>query len=215
MEPLPCVICVQERSGAFMLLEARDVSFRYGKGPWILKNVVMTMNPGDVVGISGPSGCGKSTLARIIAGYERPLTGRVMLEGEDVQQKGFNPVQLIGQHPEKAVNPRWRMHKTLTEGWEPDNSLLSSLGIEKNWMTRWPNELSGGELQRFCVARALGPKTRFLVADEITTMLDAITQAQLWAVILDFVKTRRIGLLAISHDRALLNRISGRIIDFN
>lgn len=197
-----------------MFLEARDVSFRYGKGPWILKNVGITMNPGDVVGISGPSGCGKSTLARIIAGYERPLTGQVMLEGEAVQQKGFNPVQLICQHPEKAVNPRWRMHKTLAEGWEPDNSLLSSLGIEKTWMTRWPNELSGGELQRFCVARALGPKTRFLVADEITTMLDAITQAQLWAVILDFVKTRRIGLLAISHDRALLSRLCHRIMDF-
>jgi peptide/nickel transport system ATP-binding protein len=198
-----------------MLLEARDVSFRYGKGPWILKNVAVTMNPGEVVGISGPSGCGKSTLARIIAGYERPLTGRVMLEGETIKPQGFNPVQLIGQHPEKAVNPRWQMHKTLTEGWEPDKSLLSSLGIKKTWMTRWPNELSGGELQRFCVARALGPKTRILVADEITTMLDAITQAQIWTVILDFVKNRRIGLLAISHDRALLGRLCGRIMDFN
>lgn len=198
-----------------MPLEARDVSFRYGKGPLILKNVGVRVNPGDVVGISGPSGCGKSTLARIIAGYERPVKGRVMLAGEDIQPQGFNSVQLIGQHPEKAVNPRWRMHKTLTEGWAPDSHLLSTLGIEKTWMTRWPNELSGGELQRFCVARALGSKTRFLVADEITTMLDAITQAQIWAVILDFVKNRRIGLLAISHDRALLSKVCGRIMDFD
>ena len=62
----------------------------------------------------------------------------------------------------------------------PIKRCLELLGIDQEWLERWPNELSGGELQRFCVARALGPNTRFLIADEMTTMLDAITQAQIW-----------------------------------
>ena len=88
---------------------------------------------------------------------------------------------MIYQHPEKAVNPRWKLKKTVTEAWEPDDALLRELRINKDlWYSRWPNELSGGELQRFCVARVLGPKTEFIIADEMSTMLDAITQAQIW-----------------------------------
>ncbi len=91
--------------------------------------------------------------------------------------KGFNPVQLVFQHPEKAVNPRWQMHRILKESSGQKYSLYRSLVIEEFWMNRWPNELSGGELQRFCVARALTPQTMVLIADEMATMLDAITQA--------------------------------------
>ena len=75
-----------------------------------------------------------------------------------IPKKGYHPVQLVLQHPEKAVNPRWKMDKILNEGWNPDKEVLKSLGIEQEWLSRWPNELSGGELQRICVARALGPK---------------------------------------------------------
>ncbi|MBU1172447.1 MAG: ATP-binding cassette domain-containing protein [Proteobacteria bacterium] len=195
-----------------MPLEAKDLSFRYKKSRWILDRVHLELQPGQVLGISGPSGCGKSTLARILAGYEKPLAGGVTLGGRPLPQKGFNPVQLISQHPEKAVNPRWRMHRTLNEGFRPDDIVLSSLGIEKKWLKRWPNELSGGELQRFCLARALGPQTRFVIADEISTMLDPVTQAQIWSVLLDSVKKRNMGLLAISHDKNLLMRISSMII---
>ena len=130
-----------------------------------------------------------------------------------LSKKGYSPVQLIFQHPEKSVNPKWKMDKILKEAFEPSKELLDDMGIKKEWLNRWPSELSGGELQRFCVVRALSPETKFLIADEMTTMLDAITQAQIWNVVLEHVKKYNIGLIVISHEKALVNRICDRIVD--
>ena len=196
-----------------MRLEAREVSFRYGKGPWILKNLNFAVEENERVGLVGPSGYGKSTLAKLLAGYEQPVSGEILLDGKPLPKKGYCPVQLIYQHPEKAVNPRWKLKDTLYEGWQPEEALLTAMGIEKEWLERWPNELSGGELQRFCVARSLGEKTRFLIADEMSTMLDVITQAQIWNFILETVTERKIGLVAVTHNKALAERICTRIID--
>ncbi|NLL19089.1 MAG: ATP-binding cassette domain-containing protein [Clostridia bacterium] len=195
-----------------MLLEADGISFRYNKNSWILDNVHLKLHAGEVLGLSGPSGCGKTTLAQILAGYKRPHRGQVKLNGKPLPTKGYNPVQLVWQHPEKAVNPRWQMKKVLNERGPIDEELMKALGIEPDWLNRWPNELSGGELQRFCLARALGPETRFLIADEITTMLDPITQAQIWQVILQQVEKRKLGVLVISHEQPLLSRLCSRII---
>ena len=195
-----------------MLLDAKNISFKYGKGPWILKDFNLQLKSGEIVGLSGPSGCGKTSLARILAGYMSPVEGIVTIDGNKLPKKGFSPVQLVFQHPEKAVNPRWQMYKTLTEGWSPDTELLESLGIEEAWFKRWPNELSGGELQRFCVARALSPATKFLIADEMTTMLDAITQAQIWNVVINIAKRNNMGVLVVSHEEALIKRLCHRVI---
>lgn len=198
-----------------MPLEAINLYFRYGNGRWILRNTDFTINPGEIVGLVGPSGCGKTTLARILAGYEKPHKGTVFVDGAASPIQGYNPVQLVFQHPEKSVNPRWTMQKTLYEGWHPNESILMSLGIENEWLSRWPNELSGGELQRFCVARALGPQTKYLIADEMTTMLDAITQAQIWQVVLEEVQKRNLGVILVSHERSLADRLCSRIIQFD
>ena len=202
-----------ENSGE-VILEARDVSFRYGGGPWILQNVNLAIKRGERVGLVGPSGYGKSTLSRILAGYEKPTRGSVLWKGAHLPKRGYCPVQMIYQHPEKAVNPRWRIQETLCEAWTPDDELLKELRINKElWFRRWPNELSGGELQRFCVARVLGPKTEFLIADEMSTMLDAITQAQIWSVLLNQVKKRDLGLLVITHSMPLAEKLCTRIVD--
>jgi peptide/nickel transport system ATP-binding protein len=194
-----------------MLLEARKVSFRYGKGPCLLKDFSFAMEDRERVGLLGPSGCGKSTLSRLLAGYEQPLAGEVLLDGRPLPKKGYCPVQLIYQHPEKAVNPRWKMKDTLNEAWTPGEDLLKAMGIEPDWLERWPNELSGGELQRFAIARALGPRTRFLIADEMSTMLDVITQAQIWNLLLEIIRDREIGLMLVTHSRSLAERICTRI----
>jgi len=196
-----------------MLLEGWNIGFRYGKGPWVLRGVEISIRSGETVGLTGPSGCGKTTLARLLAGYQLPREGGVRLNGGPLPAEGYHPVQLVFQHPEKAVNPRWRMGEILNEGGKPEESVLASLGIERDWLRRWPNELSGGELQRFCVARALGPRTRFLVADEMTTMLDAVTQAQIWRVVLDSVRERHLGVLVVSHEGSLIRRLCSRVVD--
>lgn len=199
--------------GVIMLLEGKDLSFRYGKGDYVLKDTTISIESGERVGIVAKSGYGKSTLAKIIAGYLKPTKGVVLLDGEQISDKRFYPIQLIYQHPEKAVNPKWKMKDVLEESGAIDNKLIKAIGIEKEWLNRYPRELSGGELQRFCVVRALRDDTKFLIADEITTMLDAITQAQIWQVILEYVSNRDIGMIIVSHNINLAEKICTRIIN--
>lgn len=195
-----------------MQLEAKNIGFRYGSEPWLFQDIHMTVAPGEIVGLTAPSGRGKTTFCRILAGYEKPLEGQVTVNGTPISPKGFHPVQLVFQHPEKAVNPRWKMRKVLQEAGALDPEILTLLGIQEEWLNRWPSELSGGELQRFCVARALSEHTRFLIADEMTTMLDAITQAQIWQAVLAIAKKRNMSLIIVSHEAKLMNRLCERII---
>ncbi|MBS7209559.1 MAG: ATP-binding cassette domain-containing protein [Lachnospiraceae bacterium] len=199
-----------------MQLSAENISFRYTeKSPWILKDINLQIETGERVGIVGPSGYGKSTLAKILAGYNRANSGQVLLDGKPLQTKGFCPVQMIYQHPELAVNPRWKMEKILKECWNPDEKILERFGIEKDWLTRWPRELSGGELQRFCIVRLLSPETKFLICDEITTMLDVISQAQIWNVLLEMAEERNYGMLIVTHNMDLAKRVCTRIVDLS
>lgn len=197
-----------------MLLEAKDISYRYEKKKNILNKISLQIEEGEKVGLIGPSGCGKSTLAKILAGYLLPEGGGVLLDEKPLPQKGYCPVQLIYQHPEKALNPQKKLKYSLCEGFSPSAELLKSMAIKSEWLNRWPNELSGGELQRFCIARILGEKTRFLIADEISTMLDAVSQAQIWKYLLGIVERRSMGMLVITHNKALAYKICDRVIDF-
>lgn len=195
-----------------MQLEAHNIRFRYENGPWLINDLSVSLKKGEVVGLTGPSGRGKTTLCRILAGLEHPLKGSVTVNGQSLPKKGYKQVQLVYQHPEKAVNPRWKMNKILHEGGEIDQSFLEMLGIKNEWLTRWPHELSGGQLQRFCVLRALGSHTKYLIADEMTTMLDALTQAQIWHAVLEIIKERNMGLLIVSHNVHLIERLCHRVI---
>ena len=197
----------------FMQLKADNISFRYNdKSPWVLRNVNFTVESADRIALVGPSGYGKSTLSKILSGYLKPTEGKVLLNGGLLPEKGYSPVQMVYQHPEQAVNPRWKMDKTLNECWKPDQNLLDSMGIEKEWLKRWPSELSGGELQRFCIARVLGPDTKFLICDEISTMLDVITQAQIWQLVLEISEERNIGLVVVTHNMALAEKVCNKIV---
>jgi peptide/nickel transport system ATP-binding protein len=195
------------------MLIGEKLSFAYRQGKPVLRNVSIRVGPGERVGLVAPSGYGKSTLVRLLAGQARPQAGRILVDGDEAAlRKRPCPVQLIYQHPEHAVDPKWRMRATLNEGWQVDGDTLARLGIRNEWLQRYPGELSGGELQRFCIARALGPSTRYLIADEITTMLDANTQAMIWTHLLEETDKRRIGLLVLTHNAALAAKVCVRII---
>ncbi|WP_308782431.1 ATP-binding cassette domain-containing protein [uncultured Blautia sp.] len=198
-----------------MILEAKNISFRYGEnGREILKDFSLKADSSERVGLAAPSGFGKTTLCKILSGYEKPDRGDILLDGKPLDQYGsYCPVQLIWQHPEQAVNPRLRMKSVLEEGDQVDPALVERLGIEKDWMNRFPVEISGGEMQRFCIARAMGKRTRFLLADEISTMLDLITQSQIWHFLIEETRRRQMGMIVVSHSPELLERVCTRVID--
>lgn len=197
-----------------MKLEAKKVSFRYDrKRPWVLENLELSVNEGERLALLAPSGYGKTTLAMLLAGYLRPQEGEILLDGKPLPQKGVCPVQMIYQHPEKAINPRWRLRKVLEEAGAFSEETLSSFGIEPDWLSRFPRELSGGELQRFCVARALLSGPKFLICDEISAMLDTVTQAQLWRRILEEGERQPLGMIVITHNLFLAKQVCTRGYD--
>ena len=183
-----------------MMLEAKDLTFYYRnrKHAPVIDHFELTVAPGERVGLTGPSGRGKTTLCRLLAGYEKPKGGSVLLDGKAVDgYKGICPVQMIWQHPEAAVDPLLR---------------LEELRIRPEWMDRFPSELSGGELQRFCLARALRAETAFLLCDEITAMLDLVSQAQIWEFLIRESGKRGMGMLVVSHSGALLEKVCTRVV---
>ena len=197
-----------------MQLEAKNVSFRYDRHqPWILENCSLSVKQGEKLVLFAPSGYGKTTLSLLLSGYLQPTAGEILLDGKPLPQNGICPVQLIYQHPEKAINPRWRLRQVLAESGQLDESVLEAFGIQLPWLDRFPRALSGGELQRFCVARALMSGAEYLLCDEISTMLDVITQAQIWNVVLAEAEKRGMGLLAVTHNRHLAERIATRVVD--
>ena len=198
------------------MLEVQDITFSYQKnGNQILEHVNLSVGPEERLGILAPSGYGKTTLLKIISGYISPDAGRILVDGELLPQKGYCPVQMIFQHPEQAVNPRLRMREVLKEGDGISKELIDGLGIEEDWKNRFLQELSGGELQRFCIARALGKGTKYLLCDEITTMLDFITQGQIWNFLIEETKRRGIGMVIVSHSQPLLDHVCTRQIRLN
>lgn len=169
-----------------MRLEAKDLSFRYHKGNrQILNHVSVSLDSSDRLGLAAPSGFGKTTFCKILAGYEQPDEGQVLLDGKPLSEyKGYCPVQLIWQHPQEAVNPRRKMKTVLEEGGVLDERLILVLGSRRNgWsgiLGNFPEENFKGSVLQW----ALGEKTSFLLADEITAMLDLITQSQIWNFLL-------------------------------
>lgn len=194
------------------MLDVKNLSYRYGMNAPVLQNISLHIADGERLALLGSSGRGKSTLALLLAGYLPLQEGSIALDGAALPKGGYNPIQLIYQHPEKAMDPRWKVGDTLREAWDVPEELLSAIGAEPGWLTRWPHELSGGQLQRLSILRALSPKTRVLIADEITASLDPITQAQIWSVILQEVEKHNMILIAITHNEALAQRICTRMI---
>ncbi|GIF77222.1 ABC transporter ATP-binding protein [Asanoa siamensis] len=176
---------------------------------WVLRDVSIQVSPGEIVGLWGPSGCGKSTLARLLTGRLRPARGTVSMPAGRGRARS---AQLVLQQADQSVNPRWKIGRILAEAAPDPAPVLDSGLVFPDWLGSFPHELSGGELQRVNLARALLCRPLFVVADEITASLDAITQVQIWRIILDGAARGDYGVLAVSHDMPLLDAVASRIL---
>ncbi|RAN94097.1 ABC transporter ATP-binding protein [Micromonospora noduli] len=211
-------------------LLADEVSVSYGHQV-VLDGVTLRIGRGETVGLRGPSGCGKSTLVRVLALLHRPDRGRVSIDGTAVDAVRYAvPVALrtrvaaLFQSPRAAADPRLSLTDLIAEPLrairtpesavrERVDELADLVGLTADLRSRRPHAVSDGQLQRACLARALVHRPDYLLCDEATAMLDASTQAHVAAVIRDYQRTQRAGVLVITHDQTLLDRWSDRTVD--
>lgn len=169
------------------------------------------------MGLSGPSGTGKSTLARVLTGLLRPTAGSVLVEGEPLAGRRGRMTGRIGmlfQSPRRSCSPRMTLEQIIAEPMvisgahrrelsRKVRSLAAEVGLTDDLLGRVPGQVSDGQLQRAALARALAQDPAYLVCDEATAMLDAVTTAVIARLVRDRAE-RGMGVLAISHDTDLL-----------
>ncbi|MGW4215033.1 ABC transporter ATP-binding protein [Lentzea sp. NPDC004789] len=185
----------------------------------VITDVTLTIRSGQTVGLAGPSGSGKSTLARVLSMLLKPFSGTVWLD--DIPVTGFRHraprelrtrIGVLFQQPRLSVDPRMTLRAAIAEPLRTtrDHNRVDELAelvmLTPDLLGRRAHEVSDGQLQRACLARALALRPSFLICDEMTTMLDASTAAALVGVIRDYQAETGAGVLAISHDSVLLDR---------
>lgn len=174
-------------------------------------NFSLNVSRGERVGISAPSGYGKTTLGRVLAGWQPYQQGSITLDDAALPLSGYCPVQLVPQHPELTFNPYRTTGQALRDAWNPDAEQLARFHVKAEWLTRKPNQLSGGELARIALLRALDPRTRVLIADEVTAQLDPHIQRDIWQQLIVESQQRPLSIIIFSHQRALLEQVCTRI----
>ncbi|OZF53040.1 ABC transporter ATP-binding protein [Rhodococcus sp. 14-2470-1b] len=203
-----------------MSLDAWEVTAGYPGTADILVRQSLSVPAGELVGLAGPSGSGKSTMARVLALLLAPSEGVVRIDGVDVAEVGFSvpseirrKVALLFQSPRSATDPRMTLRSIIEQpaviaGRTTNvDALADSVGLTTDLLARRPHQVSDGQLQRACVARALAQKPEYLICDEATAMLDAATTAAIIRLIQGHAHAAGMGVLMISHDIELLAAI--------
>jgi len=215
--------------------EAITKTYRAAGGRVVaVQRASLAVEPGARVGLVGPSGSGKSTLAQTMAMLLAPDSGSVTIDGDRVDAWGVrcrrelrHRVQLVFQAPRMSVDPRLRVGGAILEplaasgilpsGRDERRALLQTwatrVGLTADLVERFPHEVSEGQLQRACLARALVVAPRYLICDELSSMLDVSTQAALLETIALAQEEQELGVLLITHDRVLADAWCGRIAD--
>jgi len=210
-------------------LIASEVTFAYGSGPSVVKNISLTVPPGAAIGIVGESGSGKTTLASLLIGMLKPTTGTVTVQGRPWDTVGRRDplrraVQMVFQNPYTALNPRLTALDTVAEvyqhargakkaeSFERARDLLNRVGLNGVALDKRPGDLSGGQCQRVGIARALAVEPSVIVADEPTSALDVSVQAQILNLLSDLRREQGIGLVLISHDLNVVSYLTDTAI---
>lgn len=215
------------------LLEIKDLEKSYlkvgvnfgGSRVKILNGVNLTIEPGTCVGLIGESGSGKSTLARMIMGLEKPDKGSILFEGIPAKQwikNNKGKMSVVFQDYTASVNPRYTVVEAIAEpiyasGEVTDldrriDRLLVKVGLEQAVKNRYPHELSGGQLQRVCIARAIATNPRFIVLDEAISSLDVSVQSQILKLLHQLRVEMNITYLFVAHDLQAVSHLCNKIL---
>lgn len=212
------------------LLSVSTLSHRYANLP-VLKEVSLALKNGETVALLGRSGCGKSTLARLLVGLESPTEGSVSWRGEPLsdlnrsKQKAFRrDIQMVFQDAISAVNPRKTVREILREPMRHLLSLtkqeqlararemLNAVDLNDSVLDKRPTQLSGGQLQRVCLARALAVEPKLLILDEAVSNLDLVLQAGIIRLLKKLQQQFGTACLFITHDLRLVERFCQRVM---
>ena len=188
------------------------------------------VQPSETLSLVGESGCGKSTTGRSLLKLVEPTRGKILFEGKDItsyspnQMRPLRPrLQMIFQDPFASLNPRLTAGASIAEPMKVHGiasgselkdrveALLKRCGLPPEYAQRFPHEFSGGQRQRICIARALGLNPRMIVADEAVSALDVTIKAQVINLMMELQDEFGIAFLFISHDMAVVERVSHRV----
>ena len=195
-----------------------------------VEDISFHIKPGETLAMVGESGCGKSTTGRTLIGLEQATKGKIVFDGKDLlslnraeRKDNVRQMQMIFQDPYSSLNPRMTVgdsisepmlvHKVMPAGDVKDHvvGLLRKVGLGPEHFDRYPHEFSGGQRQRICIARALGLSPKMIIADEAVSALDVTIQAQVINLFMDLQEEYGLSFLFISHDMAVVERISHRV----
>ncbi|MBC3887879.1 ATP-binding cassette domain-containing protein [Acetobacterium paludosum] len=218
------------------MLKVENISkdFKVGfrkKTEKILDDISFYIKPKEVVSITGNSGSGKSTIARIISGTIKPDQGNIFYRGnllispnQSFSTEYRKDIQLIPQQPFLSLDPKQKVGDAIAEtilahGLSPSkkeaaqqvNALLEQVWLPCQLANRYPSQISGGQAQRIVIAKALALNPKLLIADESTSMLDILAQAQIIQILLNLMTKYGLSILFISHDKPLVQAFSNRI----
>ena len=214
----------QVRNPAMILGGKRDLR--------AVQDVSFDIAPGQTLGLVGESGCGKSTVGKLVLGLLPPTEGEILFDGTPLTADPKDPtwrmrrrdMQMIFQNPFGALNPRLTIGRQMREVLDTHEigaleerddgviDLMRSVGLEPHIQDRYPHQMSGGQLQRVVIARALAVSPRFLVCDEAVAALDVSIQAQVVNLLQDIQEERNLTYLFISHDLEIVRHVSDRIV---
>jgi len=210
------------------VLEGKNVSKTYIEkdvSVKALQDINFHLEKGEILGIVGESGSGKSTLLKMISGLEKPDSGNIYLLGEELPFKRtktqLSSMQMIFQDAPASFNPRRTVYESIKESVQSllgkdakvDKEGLSLMvGLDPALIDRYPRNLSGGQCQRFAIARAMAVKPSILLCDEITSALDVSSQAQIMHLLADICKENETSAIFVSHDLAVVSCLCKRIM---
>lgn len=184
------------------ILEIKGLSFGYSPSSLLFDNFDLTLKRGEVVSVVGPSGSGKSTLLELITGNLKPIDGSLTCKA----------LSQVYQDPYTSFHPSFSISNQLEDTCDTSNMLriCEKLQLDPSFLDKKPHELSGGQLQRSSILRALLMKPKLLLADEPTSALDNVIQLDVMKLLMQFLDD--VGILLITHDEALASWCSDRII---